>query len=123
MFRANLAYLRVPRRKAVVKAEIEERSFVANYAPLDDGQVRFGGGTGRLGEADRLNLTLRKGGEEGGTRHSLHFESHILGQLSVLPRFANVARNRRAPTNVQRGKIVIRKGGNVFLLDVHRADS
>jgi hypothetical protein len=56
MFRANLAYLRVPRRRAVVKAEIEERSFVANYAPLDDGQVRFGVRTRRLGEADRQNL-------------------------------------------------------------------
>ena len=54
MFRANLAYLRVPRRRAVVKAEIEERSFVANYAPLDDGQVRFGVRTRRLGEENRL---------------------------------------------------------------------
>ncbi len=34
---------------------IEERSFVAKDAPLDDGQKRFGGGTGRVGEADRLN--------------------------------------------------------------------
>jgi hypothetical protein len=67
MFRANLAYLRVPRRRAVVKAEIEERSFVAKCAPLDDGQVRFGGGTGRLGEADRQNLdpSQRKSGAPG----------------------------------------------------------
>src|SRR5580704_16843429 len=33
---------------------IEERSFVAKGAPLDDGQKRLGGWTGRLGEADRL---------------------------------------------------------------------
>jgi hypothetical protein len=32
---------------------IEERSFVAKGAPLDDGQKRLGGWTGRLGEADR----------------------------------------------------------------------
>jgi hypothetical protein len=79
MFRANLAYLRVPRRRAVVKAEIEERSFVANYAPLDDGQVRFGGGTGRLGEADGLNLT-RTGGEE------CDPESFSLLNFRIIPR-------------------------------------
>ena len=123
MFRANLAYLRVPRRGAVVKAAIEERSFVANYAPLDDGQVRFGGGTGRLGEAGRQNLDPSQRRRRVGCPYSLHFESHILGQLSVLPRFVEVARNRRASTNVQTGKIVIRERGNVLLLDVHRADS
>ncbi len=37
------------------EAEIEERSFVAKGAPLDDGQKRLDGRTRRLGEADGLN--------------------------------------------------------------------
>ena len=55
--------------------EIEERSFVAKGAPLDDGQKRLGGWTGRLGEADRLmggarieDLTRRAQRKAGGKR-------------------------------------------------------
>jgi hypothetical protein len=53
---------------------IEERSFVAKSAPLDDGQKRVGDGSEitvtikRLSMRRQKNLTLRKIGEGWGTR-------------------------------------------------------
>src|ERR1700722_6758837 len=46
------------RGDGIVWDAIEERSFVAKGAPLDDRQVRLDGRTGRLGEEDGLNPLL-----------------------------------------------------------------
>jgi hypothetical protein len=45
-------------------ADIEERSFVAEGAPLDDGQVRSGDRTGIRRRSGSTTLTLRTSGEE-----------------------------------------------------------